>query len=195
MKSDKNKPAADDIALFRNAVKEVRPLRQDKIVCKRSRRPAPIPKQTLREAKLIREAMLSDGIDTADIETGEELLYARPGIQHGILRKLRRGQFSISDELDMHGMTVDVARREVLGFIDHCQVKRTRCVRIIHGKGHGSPDKQPVLKTKLNRWLQQIDAVLAFCSATRRNGGTGAVYILLRNPDKHTRRQGHRSTR
>jgi len=184
VKSDKNKPDPDDIALFRNAVREVRPLRQDKIVRKRPRRPAPIPKQTLREAKLIREAMLSDDIDSAEIETGEELLFARSGIQHGILRKLRRGQFSISDELDMHGMTVAVARREVLDFIDHCQVKRTRCVRIIHGKGHGSPGRQPVLKTKLNHWLQQIDAVLAFCSARPIDGGTGAVYVLLKKSAK-----------
>ena len=184
VKSDKDKPDAEDIALFRNAVRKVRPLRQDKIVGKRTSRPAPVPKQTLRERKLIREAMLADDIDSADIETGEELLFARPGIQHGLLRKLRRGQFSISDELDMHGMTVEVARREVLNFINHCQVKRTRCVRIIHGKGHGSPDRQPVLKTKLNRWLQQIDAVLAFCSARPVDGGTGAVYVLLKKSNQ-----------
>ena len=180
MKSDKNKPDADDIALFRSAVKEVRPLQHDKIVRKRSRRPAPVPKQTLREAKLIREAMLSDDFDITDIETGEELFYVRPGVQHGLLRKLRRGQFSISGELDMHGMTVKVARREIVDFIAHCQSNRMSCVRIIHGKGHGSPDRQPVLKTKLNTWLQQMDAVLAFCSARPIDGGTGAVYVLLK---------------
>lgn len=180
MKSGKNKPDDDDIALFRNAVREARPLRQDKIVRNRSRRPAPVPKQTLREEKLIREAMLSDEFDPAEIETGEELLYARPGIQHGLLRKLRRGQFSINTELDLHGMTVAVARGELVDFINHCQIKRTRCIRIIHGKGHGSPGKQPVLKTKLNIWLQQIDVVLAFCSARPIDGGTGAVYVLLK---------------
>jgi len=180
VKSDKNKPDDDDIALFRNAVKQARPLRQDKIASTRSRRPAPIPKQTLREEKQIREAMLSDEFDPADIETGEELLYARPGIQHSLLRKLRRGQFSISAELDLHGMTVAVARGELLGFINRSRNSRTRCVRIIHGKGHGSPGRQPVLKMKLNHWLQQIDAVLAFCSARPVDGGTGAVYVLLK---------------
>ena len=180
VKSDRNKPGDDDIALFRDAVKKARPLQQDKIARTPTRKPAPIPKQTLNDERLIREAMLSDEFDPADIETGEELLYVRPGIQHGLLRKLRRGQFSINDELDLHGMTVAVARNEVLGFIDHCRSKRTRCVRIIHGKGHGSPDKQPVLKVKLNRWLQQMDGVLAFCPARPMDGGTGAVYVLLK---------------
>jgi len=181
VKSDRNKPDDDDIALFRKAVKEARPLRQDKLASTPSRRrPAPIPKQTLRETKLIREAMLSDEFDPAEIETGEELLFARPGIQHSLLRKLRRGQFSISAELDMHGMTVTVARGELTDFINRSQSSRTRCVRIIHGKGHGSPGKQPVLKTKLNHWLQQMDAVLAFCSARRVDGGNGAVYVLLK---------------
>ncbi len=179
MKSDKNKPDDDEIALFRKAVREVRPLRQDRHTPIR-RRPAPIPKQTLREQELVREAMLSDEFDPADIETGEELIYARPGVQHALLRKLRRGQFSVAHELDLHGMTVDLARREVLNFILQCQSGRMRCVRIIHGKGHGSRNKQPVLKLKLNRWLQQIDAVLAFCSARPVDGGTGAVYVLLK---------------
>jgi len=180
VKSDRNKPGDDDIALFRDAVKKARPLQQDKIARTPARKPAPIPKQTLNDERLIREAMLSDEFDPAEIETGEELLYVRPGIQHGLLRKLRRGQFSISDELDLHGMTVAIARNEVLGFIDHCRSKRIRCVRIIHGKGHGSPDKQPVLKVKLNSWLQQMDAVLAFCPARPIDGGTGAVYVLLK---------------
>lgn len=184
MNSDRNKPDDDDIALFRDAVKSARPLRHDKRSHSRSRRPAPTPKQTLKEEKLIREAMLSDEYDPTDIETGEELLYARPGIQHGLLRKLRRGQFSISAELDMHGMTVSVARREVLDFINHCQTRNMRCVRIIHGKGRGSLNKQPVLKAKLNHWLQQIDAVLAFCSARPVDGGTGAVYVLLKKTAK-----------
>lgn len=179
MKSDRKKPDDDDITLFRNAVKEVRPLRQSKIA-PATRRPAPIPKQRLKEERLVREAMLSDEFDPADIETGEELLYARPGIQHSVMKKLRRGQFSISAELDLHGMTVAIARVELLNFISHCQTKRTSCVRIIHGKGHGSRNKQPVLKVKLNNWLQQLDAVLAFCSARPIDGGTGAVYVLLK---------------
>jgi DNA-nicking Smr family endonuclease len=179
VKSDKNKPDDDEIALFRNAVREVRPLRHDRHTPTR-RRPAPIPKQTLREQELVREAMLSDEFDPADIETGEELIYARPGVQHALLRKLRRGHFSIAHELDLHGMTVAVARREVLNFILQCQSGSMQCVRIIHGKGHGSRNKQPVLKVKLNGWLQQIDAILAFCSARPVDGGTGAVYVLLK---------------
>jgi DNA-nicking Smr family endonuclease len=168
-----------DNALFRKAMQGVKPLICDKVPPIKPR-PPPIPRRRDLDEALVCSDMLSDYYDPAEMETGEELLFVRPGIQHGILTKLRRGQFSIGAELDLHGMIVPVARMEVASFLCECQDYHIRCVRIVHGKGYGSRQKQPVLKNKLNKWLQQRDEVLAFCSARQIDGGTGAVYVLLK---------------
>ncbi|MEO5573858.1 MAG: Smr/MutS family protein [Gammaproteobacteria bacterium] len=168
-----------DRELFRREIDSVTPLRHDKITPPR-RRPSPLPRQTLLENERVLRDMLSDNFDPAEVETGEELLFSRHGLQHGLLRKLRRGKFNINMELDLHGMTVPQARDALTQFLLECRATNSRCVRIIHGKGHGSLHKQPVLKGKLNVWLQQRDEVLAFCSARIEDGGTGAVYVLLK---------------
>jgi len=113
-------------------------------------------------------------------ETGEELLHVRPGLQQTVIRKLRRGQYAIEAELDLHGATVTQAREAVDEFLGAARERGKRCVRIIHGKGHSSVGKMPVLKGKVNSWLRQKDEVLAFCSARPNDGGTGAVYVLLK---------------
>lgn len=177
--TDKYEISAEDVALFRREAGPVRPVPHQKIAATRPR-PAPEPRSTqVDEAQVLRD-MLSDEYDPADLETGEEPLYARPGLQHNLLRKLRRGQFSIGAELDLHGMTVPVARASLAGFLAECLKSNIRCVRIIHGKGNGSPQRQPVLKTKVAVWLRQRNDVLAFCSARPVDGGTGAVYVLLK---------------
>lgn len=144
------------------------------------RRPAPIPHKIRADEAQVVKDMLSDGYDPTEVATGDELMFARPGLQHGVLRKLRRGMFSIGAELDLHGMTVVEARPALAQFLHDCHQRHVRCVRIIHGKGYGSQQKQPVLKGKVNSWLRQWDEVLAFCSARLADGGTGAVYVLLR---------------
>jgi len=108
------------------------------------------------------------------------LQFSRPGIQHKVLRKLRRGPSGNSAELDLHGMTVPIARQALLNFIRDCRLQRLRCVKIIHGKGLSSPHRQPVLKTRTNSWLRQCGDVLAFCPARPEDGGAGAVYVLLK---------------
>ena len=173
-KSDKNDPVS-----FPDAVGGVRPLKQDRITPPRKKR-KPVPEQTLRDQREVMNSLLSDDYDPAEIETGEELLYSRPGLQHSIMRKLRRGQYAIEAQLDLHGNTVPEARERVSAFIHEMQAQDRRCVRIIHGKGKSSEGKLPVLKGKVNAWLQQWDQVLAFCSARPNDGGTGAVYVLLR---------------
>jgi len=115
-----------------------------------------------------------------EVETEEELLFTRAGIQHTVFAKLRRGQFTIKAELDLHGMVVREAQLEVKNFLQQCQYRNVRFARIIHGKGYGSKTKQPILKNKLNLWLQQCGEVLAFCSARPSDGGTGAVYVLIK---------------
>jgi DNA-nicking Smr family endonuclease len=124
--------------------------------------------------------MFSDCRAPAELETGVELLFARNGLQHSVLRKLRRGQFSVAAELDLHGLRVEEARQELGQFLLHCRLTHKQCVRIIHGKGNRSHRQQPVLKGKVNHWLRQRDEVLAFCSARPIDGGTGAIYVLLK---------------
>lgn len=168
-----------DSRLFRETMRGVKPLKCDKVLLQPPP-PLPIPKQRYLDEALVREEMLSDNFEHAELEIGEDLLFIRPGIQHSLLKKLRRGHFSVSAELDLHGMIVRVARVEVAMFLRECQELDIRCARIVHGKGYGSWQKQPVLKNKLNQWLRQRDEVLAFCSARQVDGGTGAVYVLIK---------------
>lgn len=169
--------------LFRTAVADTEPLDHDLAEPYR-RRPPPLP--------IPQPANLGDpdapvGLSEAEVETQEFLLFARPGVQNRLVHDLQRGYLKVENELDLHGLTVDAARRVLTEFLDDCAQVRARCARIIHGKGFGSAERQPILKCKVNYWLRLREDVLAFCSATRRDGGTGAVYILLRNPDKRGR--------
>lgn len=165
--------------LFRKTVGKIRPVKQDKVHPHRKRR-KPVPEQTLRDQREVINSLLSDDYEPADVETGEELLYIRPGLQHSVIRKLRRGQYVVEGQLDLHGATVAQAREAVNSFLNAAQAHGKRCVRIIHGKGKSSEGKLPVLKGKVNSWLRQKDQVLAFCSARPQDGGTGAMYVLLK---------------
>jgi DNA-nicking Smr family endonuclease len=177
MTSDKNDP--DDRTLFRDAASDARRIKQDRVAPHRRRR-KPIPEQRLRDEREVLASLLSDDYEPADVETGEELLFVRPGLQNAVIRKLRRGHYVVEAQLDLHGDTVAIARERVARFLHDARSLDKRCVRIIHGKGISSEGKMPVLKGKVNSWLRQKDEVLAFCSATRTDGGTGAVYVLLR---------------
>ena len=165
----------DERTVFREAVQDVRPLKRERRTPS-PRKPPPVPRQRQEDDARVLQDMLSDALDPAELETGEELLFARPGLQHSVLRKLRRGQFSIEAELDLHGLTVPQARQALAEFL---RARPGRCVRIIHGKGNSSAGRLPVLKGKVNHWLRQRREVLAFCSARPVDGGTGALYVLL----------------
>ncbi len=115
-----------------------------------------------------------------DTTASEILSYTGNGIQQRVMAQLRRGALPIGDRLDLHGLNVNQAHREVTGFIRHCRSEGHRCALIIHGRGARSEGKVPVLKMNLKSWLTEHPDVLAFHSATQRDGGTGAVYILLR---------------
>ncbi len=175
----RSKISQKDAELFRHAVSKTVPLRNDKVTFM-AKKPSPHPRQKEIDEQQVLRDMLSDSPYTAEVEAGEELLFQRSSLQHGLLRKLRRGQFSVGAELDLHGMTVAEARNALTRFLAACRRNDVRCVRMIHGKGLGSRHKLPVLKGKLSHWLQQRDEVLAFCSARPADGGTGAVYVLLK---------------
>jgi DNA-nicking Smr family endonuclease len=170
--------STDEAELFRRAVGPVVRVTTDRVTW-RPCGPPPRPVQArLDDERVLRESLAADSA-WSDLETGEDLWYRRPGLQRGVLRKLRRGQFTVQGELDLHGMTVPVARTALATFLRASLRAGSRCVRIVHGKGHGSPGRRPVLKELLPGWLRQRKEVLAFCSATPADGGTGAVYVLL----------------
>jgi DNA-nicking Smr family endonuclease len=168
-----------DRELFRRTVGLVERLHCDRIEPHPSR-PAPIPHFSQADERQVLADMVSDYFEPADLETGEELYYRGDGVQQSVLRKLRRGQFQVGAVLDLHGMTVVRAREALIDFLHEVRRESFSCVRIIHGKGNGSRHRGPVLKQKINHWLRQRSEVLAFCSARPMDGGTGAVYVLLR---------------
>lgn len=180
MSEDPNKKA-QDLKLFREMMRDASTMEQDKIKPWHKRTP-PYP---LRHDEPEQNDFSQESLSEAKIETGDELIFSRPGIQKRVFQDLRRGKMKIELELDLHGQTVRHAQNTLDKFFHDCRYREVRCVRIIHGKGYGSEGKQPVLKQKVNMWLRQRQDVLAFCSATSRDGGTGAVYVLLRSVRKN----------
>lgn len=181
----KNTPAThneavthDDMALFRAAVGDVKTIKQTQTADTGAPKPKPIPRQAQLDDEQVKQDMLSDHFD--HIETGEELSYHQDGIQKTVLRKLKRGQFTIEDELDLHGHRKDEARAEVYNFLKYAKANRKKCVRIIHGRALSNASGA-VLKPLVNTWLRQTKDVLAFCSARPQDGGAGAVYVLIKS--------------
>ncbi len=172
-----------DLEFFRAAMQRVQPLDVDEPPDMDTPRPAPVPLQRLADDRAVLQTLLvpPDGTSIPYNETGEELAYLRPGLQHRVLRRLKRGYYRVAAELDLHGMTAATARHTLTRFLNRCRQRDYRCVRIIHGKGRRSSNRGPILKGKVDRWLRQRAEVLAFCSARPVDGGTGAVYVLLQH--------------
>lgn len=181
------KPLHDsDYALFRAEVEGAVPLAHDAAEPYREP-PPPVPRPRPPEDDEDDAALLAE----SEVQTHDYLEFVRPGVQMRVLDELRRGRIEPGLSLDLHGLTAAHARAALREFLAECAARRVRCAHIVHGKGYGSATRQPVLKCKVNYWLRLRADVLAFCSATRRDGGTGAVYVLLRNPNKG---KGSRST-
>jgi len=174
-------PEDEDQALFLQQMQDVQRLKHDRVT-HATKKPGPVARQTRADEQQVITDMMSDDVESQDVEYGEYLLFKRDGIQHKLIKKLRQGRYRIDTELDLHGLTVSQARAALAQFLNECQLHGSRVVRIIHGKGLGSAQRGPVLKNSINKWLPQRHEVLAFCSATPADGGTGAVYILLRKP-------------
>lgn len=174
----KHQISEEDLKEFQESVKNVKPLKKQKrhVLISKPKEPAPY-----KNKRIIYEKP-SDVISQPDAAAEEIIQFARSGLQHKILRQLNQGHFPIEAELDLHGMTSEQAGNTLLEFIEFCRQRNFRCIRIIHGKGHAA-STQPILKNKVNRWLRQLPAVLAFHSAKHRDGGAGAVYVLLKHGD------------
>ncbi|MFM2346055.1 MAG: hypothetical protein RL654_808 [Pseudomonadota bacterium] len=154
-------------------------------------RPLPHPRQReLDEAEVMRVALSDDFDPESLMETDDQLSYRQSGIGDDVLKKLRRGVWVMQGQIDLHGLTRDAAREALAGFLIDAGKRGWRCVRVVHGKGLGSPGRQPVLKGKVRSWLVQRQEVLAFTQARGPDGGAGALVVLLdssRSPDGRLR--------
>ncbi len=170
----------DDTRLFRDAVGEVRPVRHDRI---EPHRPAVKPNARFRRAdeREVLAESLTPTREELERNSGARLRYRTAGISERDLKRLARGDYRIEREIDLHGLTAAAARDALAEFLARAQTDGVRVVRVVHGKGLGSGPRGPVLNSLANRWLQKNAAVLAFVSARIVDGGTGALYVLLRH--------------
>lgn len=166
---------------FRKAVRDVKPLERPRRIAPRTPAPRPVAVQRRRDELAVLEESLAGPVSIEDaLDSGEELAYLREGLSRQVLRRLRRGHWVIQDALDLHGLTWSQAAVSVAQFLRECSARGARCVRIVHGKGLRSRNREPVLKGKLRKWLPLRQEVLAFCQAPAAEGGSGALLVLLK---------------
>ena len=166
--------------LFARTVGPVHPLRDRGIAEIDLPRPPPHPRQRELDEAAALAASLSDEVNLESLLlTDDGLSFRRPGIGPDVVARLRRGHWALQGEIDLHGCTREEARDALAGYIGECHRRGMRCLRVVHGKGHGSPGRQPVLKAKVQRWLAQRSEVIAFAQATGPQGGAGALVVLL----------------
>lgn len=172
---------AQDAELFRAAVGEAQPVSASARVIVRPPARAPLPVHSMRdEAKVLEDALHDETLWSAEVEIADEQSFLRTGLPRQLLRKLRQGRWSVQDELDLHGYSLDGARQALIEFFKYAIRRGLRCVRVVHGKGMRSPGGEPVLKTRVRAWLARRDEVLAYVEAPAAGGGSGAVVVLLR---------------
>jgi DNA-nicking Smr family endonuclease len=173
----------EDSDLFRHAIGKVRSVNSDKVLLNQENKPKPYPRPMVAyvDSHLIDSA--ATHIEKVGLE--DSLSFIAPGLQNNVLKKLRRRFFGLDAEIDLHGLTSNEAKRQLLHFLHDCVEAGCRCVHIVHGKGYRSADNHSVLKNNLNLWLRQHKDVQAFCSTTPKDGGTGAVFVLLQLSEKY----------
>ncbi|SDP86671.1 DNA-nicking endonuclease, Smr domain [Rhodoferax sp. OV413] len=178
---EKQRRLAAQKNLFINAAGAVHRIPDKRKALLKKEQPAPIATQLKLDEQAVLVEAISDGFDASSLlETDETLSYRRPGIGIDVLQRLRKGEWTIQRQLDLHGLRSDAARDALSGFIREAHKHGIRCVRVVHGKGLSSPGKTPVLKAKVRNWLVQKNEVLAFVQARPMEGGAGALVVLLR---------------
>lgn len=166
--------------VFAHAVGPVQSLRHNGRAHVERLRPPPHPHQRERDEREAMREALSDEVDVESLLlTDDGLSFRRVGIGADVPVRLRRGQWALQGELDLHGLTREAARERLVAFLREAHRRGQRCVRVVHGKGNGSPGRQPVLKDKVQRWLAQRSEVIAFAQASGSQGGAGALLVLL----------------
>jgi DNA-nicking Smr family endonuclease len=166
--------------LFVHTVGKVQPLRAQRRVQLERERALPLARQRDRDEAAVMQEAISDDFDVESLlDTDDGLSYRRPGLGPDVIRHLRLGRWSLQGQLDLHGLRSDEARTALSTFLRQAHKVGWRCVRVVHGKGLGSPGKVPVLKNKVQRWLAQKNEVIAFVQARAADGGAGALVVLL----------------
>ena len=171
----------DPAALFRHLMRGTVPLPESGTLHLAPAVPAAIPRQKAKnDQEVLRESLEAPMSFEDRLDMGDEAAFLRPGLPRRVLTDLRKGRWVTQGELDLHGMTRDEAREALGQFIAASLRQGRRCVRLIHGRGHGSPGREPVLKHLSRSWLSQREEVLAYCQARPHEGGEGALLILLK---------------
>ncbi len=174
---------AEDSALFRQTIGKVKALESETLILSPDKKPKPYPQEKSLTIKNSFEDEKNTGIEKLYQE--DSISFITPGLQKNVLKKLRKGYFGFDASIDLHGLTSQEAKQQLSRFLHLCVEDGCRCVHIIHGKGYRSPNNQPVLKNDINVWLRQYKEVLAFCSTPPKDGGTGAVFVLLKLSEKY----------
>lgn len=169
----------DEDSLFMAEMSGVKPLKPDNKIKLKKPANKPLQQAAIDDA----DFAIDDIFSTAELneDCPDILSFSRSGLQHKVLKKLRQGKQPVEHVLDLHGLTVEQARTELLDFLSECKASGLRHVIIVHGKGYRSKNKA-VIKPMLNRWLREVHNVLAFHSAQPKDGGNGAVYVLFKKP-------------
>ena len=176
----KQRQVASDKDLFIRAAGAVQPISDPRKALLTPKKTPAHPRQKQRDEQAVLRESLSDEFDASTLlATDAELSYTRPGVGADVARKLRLGHWSIQAEIDLHGLRIEEARNALGGFIREARKGGLRCVRVVHGKGLGSPGKTPVLKARVLSWLVQKNEVLAYVQARPVHGGAGALLVLL----------------
>ena len=169
----------EDSEAFRKAMSGAKPLKADDRVPEHKPKPRPKAKFRRADEDAVLLLSLEDDIDTLEHQSGAALCFRRQHVGRRTMRKLSRGGYSVQAEIDLHGMTLAEAQPRLRDFIQYSVEQDRLCIRVVHGKGLGSGERGPVLKSAVNAWLRRWKNVLAFVSARQVDGGTGAVYVLL----------------
>ena len=181
-----------DFAALKEALKGVKPIAQERADIERPS--SKVDSRSIdyrRQAAMEQDELVVDGLSSTQNEllsAEESVLFAMPGVQERLLKRMQAGHLPWEAGLDLHGFTIDMAREELHLFIKECRRKGDRTLLIVHGKAYTDPGKPALMKTYVTGWLQQTDGVIAFCSAQPQDGGTGALYVLLKRDQDYTQR-------
>ncbi|MFC0131987.1 DNA mismatch repair protein MutS [Massilia eurypsychrophila] len=185
-RAKRERQAKEEANVFHGAIKDVKPIpKSDRYVAPMAAIPvrgaAGKPRTAEEDNAAVMRESLSDQFDVDGLlDDDPTLSYSAPGVGADVVRKLRKRHWPVQDELDLHGMNREIARDQVGDFLGRAMKRGLRCVRVIHGKGYGSAGGEPVLRSMVHSWLVQKDVVVAFCVANKKDGGHGALIVLLK---------------
>lgn len=180
--------STEDSTLFRQSIGIVKKIDSDNLLLTTDEKPKPYPKTQAEKEITNLQGDVNKKIEKptqAKLSQEDSMEFIASGIQKNVLKKLRKGHFGLDASIDLHGLTSQQASQQLSRFLHYCIEDGYRCVHVIHGKGYRSPDNHPVLKNDINAWLRQYKEVMAFCSSPPKDGGTGALYVLLKLSEKY----------